>query len=306
MREKKEGFTLIELLVVVAIIALLLSVLMPALSRAKELAKRVVCANNLKQVGIAVSGYEGKYSGLVPNAYDVAPVSSPPGGPGDDEESLAGAMPNVYDVDPEGNQGSLEKHPYACYRSDKVWPDTGDMVPYRFACLYEARLMDNPKMFYCPSNRNLERKYESYMNPAPWGTLPQQYNADYGSNQWVRAGYEWFPRERNAELEPFTIGNPARPPAPTKLCMRFEKLDQQLPYCTDVMRLRENFSHKYGRVMGLNVLYPDGHVTFFDDQNVFRDRMWDDNLSGQPGNTIMSIYNQRILTLGAGTPVYDD
>ena len=47
----KKGFTLIELLVVIAIIALLLSILMPALNSVKERGKRVVCLNNLRQLG---------------------------------------------------------------------------------------------------------------------------------------------------------------------------------------------------------------------------------------------------------------
>ncbi len=47
---KKKGFTLIELLVVIAIIALLIAILMPGLKAAKEIAKKVVCASNARQL----------------------------------------------------------------------------------------------------------------------------------------------------------------------------------------------------------------------------------------------------------------
>jgi prepilin-type N-terminal cleavage/methylation domain-containing protein len=56
---KRNGFTLIELLVVIAIIALLLAILMPSLRKAKEMARRVVCATNLHQWGPAVTQYHG-------------------------------------------------------------------------------------------------------------------------------------------------------------------------------------------------------------------------------------------------------
>ncbi|MCP4452522.1 MAG: type II secretion system protein [Planctomycetes bacterium] len=71
MTKQRIGFTLIELLVVIAIIAVLMGILMPVLGRAREVAKRSVCANQMRQMGIALSTYVQSYDFRLPYMVDI-------------------------------------------------------------------------------------------------------------------------------------------------------------------------------------------------------------------------------------------
>jgi len=135
MASARCGFTLIELLVVISIIALLLSVLLPALKSAKDQARVTICRANSKQIGTAVAGYSADNKGQVPmltNYSGTQTISHIPA-----KHSLMSVALRSY----VGERPLPEK-----FSPDKPWPGWG----YTNTTFSEYCRQAMPKFFACP------------------------------------------------------------------------------------------------------------------------------------------------------------
>jgi prepilin-type N-terminal cleavage/methylation domain-containing protein len=265
----RRGFTLVELLVVISIIAILLAVLIPAMNRAKETAKRVICSNQQKQVALGINSYVSDYDGFMPWYGGKDPLYQPPF------------------CDPTATDS--ERHPYLAFRGDKTdylegGVMTGKPIPMRLGCLYRRGIIKTGKVFYCPSNKDKVYVYESYINPlAPntskeWGTLPQTVNLNT-ENQWVRIGLTYFP-VATGKVDYDDFGTPVVTPR------KFEQMDSKKPFLADrIWNTTKNtgmddLSHNNGKLYAFNATFKAGQVIYYKgkkskgDLGVFDEDLW--------------------------------
>jgi len=260
--KKRKAFTLIELLVVVAIIALLISILLPSLSRARELSKRLVCAANLKGLGTSFKIYANdneeswpiaahdESSDVVIQYASFADWASP-----SLYESLAldfstqtpqvgRGIESIAEIG--GNPGTTQ---LSTTRSLWMLVRSGDVTP---------------KQFICPSSGDSieqEANIDIYYDFRDLDNVSYGYQVPYGPFD-TRASESSDPRLAvAADKGPYSSATPPGPPAND--ADQWQGQQQNGGLSPQEWRRWNSGNHGgRGSGEGQNVLFADGHATF--------------------------------------------
>jgi prepilin-type N-terminal cleavage/methylation domain-containing protein len=162
---ERAGFTLIELLIVIAIIGVLISLLLPAISKAREAANRTSCANNMRQLGLACQTFHNQYSYF------------PTAGQSDFYAPNYGGSPNYVPAIGTNQQGGWAYQLLPFLDADPIWQGGNSGTE---TARMQVAIAAAERVFICPSRRFPSKmQYQNNNYPAQGAVTTHPYNAIY-------------------------------------------------------------------------------------------------------------------------------